>query len=665
MGMNRKRYLAFFVGLVAALFALAFPRLLHATAEAQYAFDDSDRLTLNVADGGIATTQRAASGKGSCLEENADAGRSVYPFQSDDFNTCTLDTELWTFTNPLTDASLAMSGTHVLISVPAGADHDIWGTTPGNFKNNSARIMQPAENTDFELEVKFDSGFTQLYQMQGVLIEEDANDLLRLEFFRDVVKTKIFAASVDDGVFSDIGGWGSDIPGAGNVAPLYMRVQREGNLWTQSYSTDTVRWNTYVTFTHVMTVKAVGTYAGNTALTPGQEPAHTASIDYFFDIAAPIVPEDAVTNTLAANVVGNGQVTKVPDKTNYTCGEVVTLTATAAPWWNFGGWSGDLSGSASSATLTVAGPHVVTATFTQNDHTLTVNKVGSGSVVAEPNLGHYHPGDVVTLTATANPGWTFAGWSGDLISTDNPVTTTIVGNTVVTATFTQNHYTLTVNIVGQGSVAVKPTPGPYHYGDGVTLTATVNPGWTFVGWSGDLTGINNPAKVTIIDNTTVTATFTQDHYALTVNPVGSGLVTVEPSPGPYHYGDVVTLTATASPHWNFAGWSGGLSGINNPARLTITCTTAVTATFTPDVHPLTISTVGSGRVIVEPPSGPYHYGDVITLTATPNLGWIFAGWGGDLSGTDNPETVTMTGPVNVTATFTSHQVFLPLVIRQY
>ena len=69
-------------------------------------------------------------------------------------------------------------------------------------------------------------------------------------------------------------------------------------------------------------------------------------------------------------------------------------------------------------------------------NTLTVNVVGRGSVVTDPAQSTYRYGDVVTLTATADPGWTFDSWSGDLADTANPATVTITGNASITATFT-------------------------------------------------------------------------------------------------------------------------------------------------------------------------------------------------------------------------------------
>jgi uncharacterized repeat protein (TIGR02543 family) len=84
---------------------------------------------------------------------------------------------------------------------------------------------------------------------------------------------------------------------------------------------------------------------------------------------------------------------------------------------------------------------------------------------------------------------------------------TIDGNTTVTATFTQNEYTLTVNVVGNGSVS-RSKAGPYHYADSVQLTATPAPGWVFSGWSGGLTSIESTVVIVMDGNKNVTATFT-------------------------------------------------------------------------------------------------------------------------------------------------------------
>ena len=54
-----------------------------------------------------------------------------------------------------------------------------------------------------------------------------------------------------------------------------------------------------------------------------------------------------------------------------------------------------------------------------------------------------------------------------------------------------------------------------------------------------------------------------------------------------------------------------------------------------------------------------------SLTATADVDSEFAGWSGDVVGTSNPVSVTMTGDVTVTATFTQggYRIYLPLVVR--
>jgi hypothetical protein len=83
------------------------------------------------------------------------------------------------------------------------------------------------------------------------------------------------------------------------------------------------------------------------------------------------------------------------------------------------------------------GPKNVAANFTQIQYSLTVNinPSGSGSVLKNPDKSTYVYGDQVTLTATANSGYTFNNWSGNVTATTSPVTLTINGNATVTANF--------------------------------------------------------------------------------------------------------------------------------------------------------------------------------------------------------------------------------------
>jgi uncharacterized repeat protein (TIGR02543 family) len=154
------------------------------------------------------------------------------------------------------------------------------------------------------------------------------------------------------------------------------------------------------------------------------------------------------------------------------------------------------------------GPLWSFTTRTPKEYTLTITTVGSGLVTKNPDQIVYYYGDVIQLTAFADIGWTFNKWSGDLIGSNNPVNITIDGNKSVTATFTQNEYTLIIATEGSGSVVKNPDQAIYHYNDVVQLSAFADIGWTFNKWSGDLIGSNNPVNITIDGNKSVTAIFT-------------------------------------------------------------------------------------------------------------------------------------------------------------
>jgi uncharacterized repeat protein (TIGR02543 family) len=143
---------------------------------------------------------------------------------------------------------------------------------------------------------------------------------------------------------------------------------------------------------------------------------------------------------------------------------------------------------------------------------LEVNVAGEGTVTRAPSGPSYISGASVLLTAEPAVGWHFVNWSGDLEGSALTGTVVMDAHKVVTATFTQNEYTLDVAVSpeGSGTVTVDPAQAIYHHGDAVTLTATAATGWVFDGWSGALTGDANPATLLMDGNKTVVATFTPE-----------------------------------------------------------------------------------------------------------------------------------------------------------
>ncbi len=76
--------------------------------------------------------------------------------------------------------------------------------------------------------------------------------------------------------------------------------------------------------------------------------------------------------------------------------------------------------------------------FEVQPYSLSINTTGNGQVNVSPEKSAYDFGDIVLLTAIADSYWIFTEWSGDALSTENPLTITIHGNTVITAIFNED-----------------------------------------------------------------------------------------------------------------------------------------------------------------------------------------------------------------------------------
>ena len=119
---------------------------------------------------------------------------------------------------------------------------------------------------------------------------------------------------------------------------------------------------------------------------------------------------------------------------------------------------------------------------------------------------------------------------------------------------------------GNGTVS-KPFDAPlYACGIEISLIAIADFGWEFTGWTGDLTGNNPSQSVTMTDTKSVTATFAIVDYDIVTDIIGMGSVNTDGSP-PYHYGDVITMTAIPFSGWNFTGWQGSIVS-NVPTKYT-------------------------------------------------------------------------------------------------
>ena len=142
--------------------------------------------------------------------------------------------------------------------------------------------------------------------------------------------------------------------------------------------------------------------------------------------------------------------------------------------------------------------------------TLAVTASEGGSV-NDPGDTHNENANV-SLTATPADGYVFSGWSGDASGSTNPLIITMTGDKNITASFIRLQYSLSVNIIGSGTVSqvlVESSEKNTDYDPFSTVRLTALPvsNWIFYGWSGSTTETTNEVDIVMEETKSVTATF--------------------------------------------------------------------------------------------------------------------------------------------------------------
>jgi hypothetical protein len=131
-----------------------------------------------------------------------------------------------------------------------------------------------------------------------------------------------------------------------------------------------------------------------------------------------------------------------------------------------------------------------------------------------------------------------------------------------------------------------------------------------------------------------------------VSPSSGGTVKVEqaipslyPDTFTFRNDALVRLEAVPATGYNFNNWSGDLNSTANPITILIDCNKKITANFTQIKQTLNVQIKGSGSI--NPPIGNHSYADgtVVPLTATPESGWRFDKWTGDVTEPNKATTI--------------------------
>jgi hypothetical protein len=213
---------------------------------------------------------------------------------------------------------------------------------------------------------------------------------------------------------------------------------------------------------------------------------------------------------------GSGTVTSSPSGTTFPAGTVVTLTATPDASSTFAAWSGGVTGTSPTCTVTTSADTAVTATFTLKTYTITAT-AGTGGSISPSGSITVDYGTSQSFSITPNSGYYIADVKVDGVSQGGVSSYTFSNVTAdhsIEASFNAGpppvtYYTLTITKAGNGSGSVTTSPSGTTFSAGtvVTLTAKPDKNSTFKGWSGGVTGTSPTCSLTMNADTTVTATF--------------------------------------------------------------------------------------------------------------------------------------------------------------
>ncbi len=372
------------------------------------------------------------------------------------------------------------------------------------------------------------------------------------------------------------------------------------------------------------------------------------------------VIEASANPTLGGTVAGAG---------TYNHFESCLLTATANEGYTFVNWTENGNEVSTDATLqfTVTGGRSLVANFSLNSYEVTVsaNPIAGGTVTGAGTYNHF---ESCTLTATTNEGYTFVNWTenGNEISSDASYSFQVTGERTLVANFSLNSYDITAS-ANPNEGGMVTGAGTYNHFENCTLTATANEGYNFVNWTKDGNEVSTDAVFNFIvtGSGDYVAHFELKTYEITasVDPEEGGVVT---GAGTYTHGETVTLTASANEGYLFDGWVKDGETVSTEPSLSFTAIEdgEYVAQFTLQSYPIEITAFPTEGGMVTG-AGTYYHGDICTLTATPNTGYVFLYWikDGVQVSTEASYTFTVTGPATYVANFVNFNYEVSVVVN--
>jgi hypothetical protein len=270
-----------------------------------------------------------------------------------------------------------------------------------------------------------------------------------------------------------------------------------------------------------------------------------------------------------------------------------------------------------------------TSVFPANSGTVTPNPVPA---ISFNGTNYFYDRQPVTITAAPSSGFNFHTWFNTPLFnlSANPYSIFVYDDVSnVTAGFTQNPVT---SIVSGTTNSYLPVGG-----QGPSISLLVD-------------GISTP---------TPTNSFTDARFPNTNATWTAGSTHIvdgtpqNPSPG------------TTNISYAFANWSDGGAQSHSITAPAAGNQTTVTANYTPSYRAIVIPSPSCGGTVTPNQDSMVQDGTVMSYAPNPSQGFVFAGWGGDLSGVDNPNSQAIHDQLLATAFFNVTGATDPIAVSSF
>jgi|GEM_PF-6526595 len=299
-----------------------------------------------------------------------------------------------------------------------------------------------------------------------------------------------------------------------------------------------------------------------------------------------------------------------------------TIVATTNIGYTWLGWyeDGELLTEDTSYTFKVEGDRSFTAKWKVCPITIEKNKAEAGSV---SGFDGRTIGANETVTATTNSGYTWVGWyEGDNLLTTSMTYLFVLRDEEKTITAKWSKVDVAKNKAEAGSVTT--LNGRYHFAENVTIEATTNAGYVWIGWYEGDTLLTGDAEYAFAMSE-IDRTFTAKWAKIDIEMNKAEAGTVSALEDAYIVGDTATVTAETNAGYTWLGWYDGDVLLTDETEYEIEMI-AEDKVYTAKWSQSSVEKNIAGAGTISALSDSYVVGDTVIVAAETNLGYTWLGW---------------------------------------